>query len=182
MLHLKNSSYVPKNASNLLKKARQFCSGMNAIIRDSRVSSKFIEFDISIKKNALEDLVEKLQPIGVLDHAKHIVEEKIDKEQAITNGIFYFNNERFWECHEVFEGVWKNCYGSEKNLLHGIILVAAAFVHYQKDQDSICLSVFGRALKKLANLSGNYHNIDVDRIKNKVIDMKNSGQISTFEI
>lgn len=182
MLHLKNTGFVPKDSSNLLKKARILCSGMDAIIRDVRVASKYIEFDISIKKNGLEKFVEKLQPIGSLDHAKQVIDEKIEKERAIKDGIFYFNNERFWECHEVFEGVWKNCYEGEKDLVQGIILVAAAFVHFQKDENSICLSVLGRALEKLENSSGTYHNIDVDRLRNKVIEIKNSGQISTFEI
>ncbi len=182
MLHLKNNDFKPKDAKNLLKKSRQFSSGMNVIIRDIRVSSKYVEFDISLEKKELDLLVEKLHPLGPLDHVKHVVEEKIEKEKAIKDGIFFFNDERFWECHEVFEGVWKNCNGDEKMLVQGIILVAAALVHYQKGEDSICLSVLGRALEKLSNSSGNYYNIDLDRLRNKVLDIRNSGQITTFEI
>ncbi len=182
MLHLKNNDFKPKDATILLKKSREFCSGMNITIRDTRVSSKYIEFDISIEKKELDMLVEKLQPIGSLEHAKHVIEEKIEKDKAVKDGIFFFNDERFWECHEVFEGVWKNCHGEEKMLVHGIILVAAALVHYQKDEDSICLSVLGRALEKLSHSSGNYYNIDVDKLRSKVLDIRNSGQITTFEI
>jgi predicted metal-dependent hydrolase len=151
MLHLKNNDFKPKDATILLKKSREFCSGMNVTIRDTR-------------------------------HAKHVIEEKIEKEKAVKDGIFFFNDERFWECHEVFEGIWKNCHGEEKMLVHGIILVAAALVHYQKDEDSICLSILGRALEKLSHSSGNYYNIDVDKLRSKVLDIRNSGKITTFEI
>lgn len=182
MLHLKNDGYIPKDATDLLVKARKLCSGMDITIRDTRVSSKYVEFDISINKEHLAELVAKLKLIGNLDHAKLIVEEKKEKEDAIKEGIFFFNNERYWECHEVFESVWNNCYGGEKDLIHGIILIAAALVHFQKNEDKICLSILGRALVKLENANGRYHKIDIDGIRNKLTHIRNSGQITTFLI
>ncbi|MCK5905474.1 MAG: DUF309 domain-containing protein, partial [Gammaproteobacteria bacterium] len=98
------------------------------------------------------------------------------------DGIFYFNNERFWESHEALEGAWKQCTGSEKELIQGLILIAAAFVHYQKDENKVCLSVLGRAFKKLDNKSGKYHGVDVDSTKLKVIEMIDKKAITTFEI
>ena len=127
-------------------------------------------------------MIEKLSPIGSLDHAKHVIEEIVEKEHAISDGISYFNNERFWECHEILEGVWKNCIGDEKFLVQGLILVAAGLVHYQKDEDEICISIFNRALTKLETASGKYHNIDIDKIKNTVTEMINSKEVSSFLI
>ena len=182
MLHLKNENYVPKDASELLHQSRDLSSGMNVTIRDTRISSKYLEFDVSIKKEHLDELLTKMKPIGELDHAKHVVEEEIPKEDAIRDGISYFNNERFWECHEVLEGVWKKCYEGEKDLVQGIILVSAAFVHFQKNEDDICISILNRALNKLANSSGKYHNIDVDVLRNKVNQIITSREIFTFSI
>ncbi|HXV66811.1 MAG TPA: DUF309 domain-containing protein [Nitrosopumilaceae archaeon] len=182
MLHLKNENFIPKNASDLLHQARDICEGMDVTIRDTRVSSKYLEFDVSIKKEKLDELVGKLKVLGELDHAKHVVEEKKSKEESIKEGIFYFNNERFWECHEILEGVWKNCYEGEKDLVQGIILVAAALVHYQKNENTICISILSRALEKLSNASGNYYNIDVDLLKKRIGEIKNSTQVTTFAI
>lgn len=182
MLHLKNDNYIPKDASELLHQSRELSSGMNVTIRDTRVSRKFLEFDVSIKKENLDELLSKFKSLGDLDHAKHIVEEEISKEDAIKDGISYFNDERFWECHEVFEGVWKKCYDSEKILVQGIILVAAALVHYQKNENEICISILNRALAKLTNASGQYNNIDVDSLRNKVNEIITSGKITTFLI
>ena len=182
MLHLKNDNYFPKDASELLHQSRELSSGMNVTIRDTRVSRKFLEFDVSIKKENLDELLSKFKPLGDLDHAKHIVEEEISKEDAIKDGISYFNDERFWECHEVFEGVWKKCYDGEKILVQGIILVAAALVHYQKNENEICISILNRALAKLTKAPGQYYNIDVDSLRNKVNEIITSGKITTFLI
>jgi hypothetical protein len=182
MVHLKNSAYTTKDAQSILLNSRDLSYGMNLTIRDCRVSSKFIELDVSVPKTNLELLLEKLLPIGKIDHFRHIIEEQIEKNQSIKDGIFYFNNERFWESHEALEGAWKQCTGDEKELIQGIILVAAAFVHYQKYENEICLSVLNRALKKLNGKSGEYHNVSIDLIKQNLIEMLDKKTISIFVI
>ncbi|MBC8250322.1 MAG: DUF309 domain-containing protein [Candidatus Nitrosopelagicus sp.] len=183
MLHLKNSSDLNrKMAKDILRQSRRLAAGMDLILRDCRISKQYVEFDTTIPQSNLDELIEKLSSIGSLDHAKHVVEEIVEKEEALSEGISYFNNERFWECHEILEGVWKNCDGDEKSLVQGLILVAAALVHYQKYEDSICISIFNRALEKLENSSGNYHNIDIDKIKKTVNEMISSKDVSSFLI
>jgi len=182
MIHLKNSGYSPKDAKKLLSQADKLVGDMHAIVRDTRVSSKYLEFDISVSKEHLDVLVKKLETIGKLDDARHLVEEEIEKEKAIEKGRDYFNDERFWECHETLEGVWKKTFEGEKDLVQGIILVAAALVHYQKNEDEICLSILKRAMQKLENSSGKYHNIDVDLLQNKVSEIISSGKIAPLTI
>ena len=180
MLHLKNSDYTPKDAKTILSNSRDLSYGMTVIIRDCRVSSKFIELDVSLHKNNLELLLEKLASVGQIDHHRHIIEEVMEKNQLIKDGIFYFNSERFWECHEALEGAWKQSSGDEKELIQGLILVAAALVHYQKYENDICLSVLGRAIKKLQSKSGEYHQINVDEVKEKTIEMLDKKEVFTF--
>lgn len=180
MLHLKNAGFSPQDTSQLLMQARSL--DQDCTIRDCRVSTKYVEFDVSIDKSKMDGLVEKLKSIAPLDHARLVTEEHIPKEEAIEQGVFYFNDERFWEAHEVLEGVWKKCYEGEKDLVQGIILVAAALVHFQKDENSICLSVLGRAQDKLNNSSGTYHGINVDAIRQRLDAIRDSGKISLFTI
>jgi len=183
MLHLKNSSDLNrKMAKDILRQSRRLASGMDLILRDCRISKKYVELDTSVPESNLDELIDKLSSIGPLDHAKHVVEEIFEKEDAISEGISYFNNERFWECHEILEGVWKNCDGDEKFLVQGLILVAAGLVHYQKDEDEICISIFNRALTKLENASGQYHDIDIDKIKKTISEMISSQDVSSFLI
>ena len=180
MLHLKNSKYLPKDATTILHDSRDLIYGITAVIRDCRVSSKIIELDISVHKNNLELLLEKLSSIGQNGDSRLIIEEEMEKDQLVKDGISYFNNERFWECHEALEGEWKQSNGEEKELIQGLILVAAALVHYQKAEDDICLSVLGRALEKLNDKSGQYCRINVDDVKQKVIEMLDKKEIFIF--
>jgi uncharacterized protein len=182
MLHLKNNGYTPINSRELVTKARELCSDIGAAVRVARVASTFVEFDVSIEKGKLDSIVEKLNPIGKLDNVRHVVEEEIKKEDGIKEGIFYFNNERFWECHEALEGVWKNCTGSEKEFLQGIILLAVAFAHVQKYEDSVAVGMLGRALEKIGDTPSMYHNIDVDRIRNKIKEMQTNRELVRFQI
>jgi hypothetical protein len=179
---MQNIGYFPEDTDALLVKARKYTSGMGAIIRDSRVSTKYVEFDVSVDKSKMDSLIQKLKPIAPLDHVKHVIEEHIEKEDAIKLGISYFNEERFWEAHEVLEGVWKKCYDGEKELVQGIILVAAALVHYQKAENNICLSVLGRAQDKLSHSTGMYHGINVDALRKTITTIIDSNKISLFTI
>lgn len=182
MLHLKNKKFTPTDSRNLVYQARDLCSKMNASVRVARVASNFVEFDVEVEKKELDSLVEKLSPIGDLDNARHIAEEEIEKEKGIEDGIFYFNHERFWECHEAFEGVWKQCYGREKELVQGIILLAVAFAHCQKNDYQIGLGMLDRAMEKLGTSPAMYHNIDIDRIRKKITEMQKSKNLTIFEI
>ena len=182
MLHLKNNGYAPKNSRELVHKARDLCSDIEASIRVARVASNFVEFDVSVDQNKMESLVEKLSSIGTLDNARHVFEEEISKEQGVEDGIFYFNNERFWESHEAFEGVWKKCVGREKELVQGIILLAVAFAHAQKNEHSIGIGMLQRALEKLGDSPSTYTTIDVDRIRTKIKEMQQKNKLVIFEI
>lgn len=182
MLHLKNERYCPEQSREVVYKARDLAEAMNVSIRVVRIATKFVELDVSVKNDELNTLVKKLSPIGSVDNIRHVVEEEIDKEQGIIDGIFYFNNERFWESHEAFEGVWKKCFGREKELVQGIILVAVAFAHAQRDELSIGIGMLSRALEKLGTSPSTYHSIDVDRIRKKTIEMQQKNDLPIFEI
>ncbi len=182
MLHLKNSGYAPENSRELVYKARDLTSDMKANIRVVRIANKFVELDVSVEKEKLDLLTEKLSPIGDVHDIRHVFEEEIGKEQGIRDGIFYFNNERFWESHEAFEGVWKKCFGREKELVQGIILIAVAFAHAQKDEPDIGIGMLGRALEKLGRSPSTYHSIDVDRIRDKTVKMQQDNSLTLFVI
>ena len=182
MLHLENTGYSPKDSREIVYKARDLASDMTASVRVVRIAKTFVELDVSVEKENLDTLVKKLSPIGKAANIRHVFEEEIDKERGIADGIFYFNNERFWESHEAFEGVWKKCFGREKELVQGIILMAVAFAHAQKDEHSIGIGMLSRTLEKLGTSPSMYHSIDVDRIRKKAIEMQHTNDLVTFEI
>ena len=182
MLHFKNTKYGPEHSREIIYKARDLTSDLDVSVRVARISKKIVEIDVGVEKEDLDILVEKLSSIGPIDNIRHVFEEEIEKDQGITDGIFYFNNERFWESHESFEGVWKQCFGLEKQLVQGILLFAVAFAHAQEDELSIGIGMLSRVLEKLGTSPSMYNSIDVDRIRNKAIEMQQANNLTTFAI
>lgn len=182
MIHLKNNEYLPAHSSSLVHRARELCADMHASVRVARVASTFLEFDVSVNPVDLDVVIQKLNPLGDLDNVRHVFEEKIEKEAGIKDGIFYFNSERFWESHESLEGAWKQCFGREKELVQGIILLAVAFAHQQKNEHRIGIGMLGRALEKLGNSPTVYNEINVDMIRNKIREMQQSKSLTIFAI
>ena len=182
MLHFKNKAYGPEHSREIINKARDLTSDMNVSVRVARIATKFVEFDVGVEKEDLDALVEKLSSIGPIDNIRHVIEEEIDKDQGVKDGIFYFNNERFWECHEAFEGSWKKSFGREKKIIQGILLFAVAFAHAQEDELSIGVGMLSRVLEKLGTSPSMYNSIDLDRIRNKAVEMQQANNLVIFEI
>lgn len=55
-----------------------------------------------------------------------------DERATILTGVVMFNAGLFFECHEFLEGAWRVAPPADRGFHHGIILIAAAFYHYEK--------------------------------------------------
>lgn len=183
MVYLNNQQFSSLDANFILKNARKSVGTYDIIVRDCRVSRFFIELDISIsKEEKIENIIDLLKEISSLKEFVEVKERVYKKKEAIERSIQLFNEEKYWWSHEVLEGIWKIASGSEKELLNGLILVAAAFVHDQKNEKEISLSILQRALIKLFSSSGTYYAINVDVIKEKIKNIIENKQISRFTI
>lgn len=182
MVHLKNVSYSAREATELLKMASDIVPE-GVIVRDVRVSKKYVEFDISIPELIrIESILKSLEDISPIAEYEQVVDRQMAKEEAISRAIRLFNDEKYWGAHESLEQVWKKSSGNEKALLNGIILIAAAFVHDEKGEHDVCLSILSRAAAKLAVSSGQYYGIDIDLIKSQVQNILQSGTIVRFSV
>ncbi len=183
MLHLQNIvPYTPKHATILLQRARELVEP-EASIRDARISKKYIEFDTNIPDGTdIKKIITKFEAIAPLASYEQISERHMEKDIAIKRAVQLFSDERYWEAHEALEYVWKNATGIEKELLNGIILVAAAFVHDEKDEQDVCISILQRARKKLDRDSGIYQGIDTNRIADRVSEIISTGRVERFTI
>jgi hypothetical protein len=64
-------------------------------------------------------------------------------------GIRLFNEREFYDAHEVWEDVWRESEGLEKNFLQGLIQAAVAFHHHSTGNVVGACSLMGRASKNL---------------------------------
>jgi uncharacterized protein len=92
-----------------------------------------------------------------------------------------FNEERFWESHETLEQLWRVSKSLERDTLQGLILTAAAFVHYQRGEDKVCLSVLQRARDKIPE-AAIMDSVDLEWIRISIDTILKSKQIRPFRL
>lgn len=167
MVYLNNAQFTPADADRILKKSRELTNSLDIIIRDCRVAREFIELDLSLgKKEDIDKLLILLKNISLPKDLVEVKERHLSKEEAITRAIELFNDEKYWWSHEALEMVWKGTSGHEKQLLNGLILICAAFVHFQKNENNICFSILERSMAKFLNVEiSNYYGINIHKIK-----------------
>ena len=183
IIHLKNQNYIPRHANWLLNRSRNIVSDIGVIVQDTRVATERIEFDTSIpERSDVEEILRRFNTISPVLEYELLAERKMEKHEAIRNARDLFNNEKYWQTHEVLEPLWNAANGEEKALLNGIILIAAAFVHDEKDESSICISILNRAKKKLSQAKGLYFEIDLDEINRQILRIIETGMIKRFTI
>lgn len=104
------------------------------------------------------------------------------EEELLEEARELFNSERYWESHEILEGVWRQKQGQQKRLIQGIILVCAAFVHHQKGEESIGLGVLRRAIPQLEFSKPSYGRFRVKDLRSKSEDILKAQKFSNFRI
>jgi uncharacterized protein len=189
-LNNKNKKYSPENYKYVLMHVRTLLKDFSdVLVRDVRISSYFIEMDVSIY-NTKETFVspkitERLNSVGSLLLCDDLSKPNfcLTNDCIVDHAIYLFNLERFWKSHEVLEGIWKESTGSEKRILNGIILIDAAFVHFQKNEFDVFISILNRSREKLRGNLGMFYNLNLNEIKenlDNIIEKKNYS--STFKI
>lgn len=184
MLYLYNKQFLPSDANLILKKTRELTQSIEIIIRDCRISTKFIELDISIPNTyEIDKVLNLLKTISSIKELIEVKERHFTKNEAINNAIVLFNDEKYWWSHEALEMIWKDSHEEEKQLLNGLILVCAAFVHYQKDEYNVCLSILERSMIKFSTVKKSiYYGINIDEIKKRIIKILQNKEMVLFKI
>src|SRR5690349_20844952 len=135
--------YTPQNVKVIQSKIRELLGSADKI-GNLRISTTAIEFDLFAEpadlrktKNLLEDKISKVITLRSIESR---VSTKGEAE-SLREGIELFNQERFWESHEVLEDIWHPATGVERDIIQGLILTGAALVHYQKNENDVCISI-----------------------------------------
>ena len=181
-----NDGFSGSDAVTLLNKGRKLADNPGATIKVVRVSSTAIELDVFVPDDeVLQRLLRVLSSsIGKLRSFRRSDVElpPAPKNEAVELARSLFNEERFWECHEALEQIWRKEGGEERELLQGIILAAAALVHYQRGGNQVSLSVFKRGYQRLQKHTGLYFGVDTDSLKSKIKKILKTGDIEVFKI
>lgn len=186
LIILRNTGYTPKEIPQIRAQLASKIRG--ARFSNIRVSSTNIQFDLFVDcgEKPLEDCVARA--LGHREVAE-IVDLSVDRyAQMDPSEIFVkaaelFNQERFWEFHEAIEAVWRRePSGPTKELLQGMILVAAALVHKQKNREEVGLKILGRAVEKLRCAKSVALPLDPKLFLERAEAMLGRGRLEPFKI
>ena len=164
-----NQAYAPKDVRMLQAKIRELLKPTEKI-GNLRVSTTAIELDLFAAPSDLgrtKSLLEgKISKVVTLRSLESRISTRAEDE-ALREGIDLFNKERFWEAHEVLEEIWHPATGVDRDTIQGLILTAAALVHYQKDEKTVCVSILGRAQEKLGTLD-QFKGLDIRSLRTSI--------------
>jgi len=176
--------YSPKDAERVASTIRKIL-GSRESASHFRVATDALEFnmfardekELDDRQRRLTRSLFKIVNVKLLDTPpKHV-----NKEEALEEGVQLFNEERFWECHEILEQAWHVSKGVERDAIQSIILTAAAFVHHQKGEEEICLSILKRARAKMASVK-TYETIDFEGLEKNIDGILDSERIRLFKL
>ncbi|HEY3247933.1 MAG TPA: DUF309 domain-containing protein [bacterium] len=92
--------------------------------------------------------------------------------RSLWQGVLLFNNGLYFECHELLETAWKQTAGSEKNFLHGLVQLAAAFYHHEKPNPHGFRTLLGKASRRLDPYPSPYMGIELTRLRRSMTRWK----------
>lgn len=94
-----------------------------------------------------------------------------------------FNQQKFYEAHDLLEDLWlPDRHGGNGNFYKGLIQLAGAFVHLQKDRLKPAAALFDLARKNLAPYGKSHERLNVADVLNLITDCRHELESSHFTI
>ncbi len=83
--------------------------------------------------------------------------------EKYLEGIRLFNEEDFFECHEVLEELWSETLGREKKFYQGLIQAAVALFHFGNENLGGARKLYQASREKLDPFRPLFQGLDVDK-------------------
>jgi len=177
-------SEAPKDS--LLASVKAVARSVGADARNPKwTSAGALELDVFCPTNGdFETFLAAAGPVAGTEFVTNLntVPAYLADSEILLKARGLFNAERYWECHEVLEGLWRQRHGEEKRMLQGIILVCAAYVHHQKGSESVALGVLGRGAKLLESPMQKYGVFDLAKMRSEVQRALRTRNLAGFRI
>ena len=98
------------------------------------------------------------------DFTAEIREAVVDgMPKLYIDGIKLFNERDFFECHELFEDLWRRASDDDVRFYQGLIQAAACLLHWQRSNFPAATRLANSALEKLNGLPPVMHRLELGR-------------------
>jgi len=104
-------------------------------------------------------------PYGTVGVATTEPIEPIDVAHALELGAKRWDEQRYFEAHELLEVAWKHSSGADRELWKGVIQIAVACVHVQRGNLVGAQRLVKRGLRRLEASPDRHHDLDVAALR-----------------
>ena len=90
---------------------------------------------------------------------------EIDREifkKFFNDALILFNNRKWYEAHDAFEGIWNTLDGDERQVVQGILQVSVSQFHLSKGNLNGATILLGEGLGRIKTRTGIELGIDLD--------------------
>jgi len=88
--------------------------------------------------------------------------------EQYREGIRLFNEEEFFECHDVLEELWSAAEGEQKKYLQGLIQASVALFHFGNENFGGAKKLYLSARKNLDPYGSEFMGVDLHRFSTDV--------------
>lgn len=90
------------------------------------------------------------------------------QQPQFVEGLELFNQQEFYDCHDLIEDLWLQESSDRQPFLQGIIQAAVAFFHYQQGKWGAARTMMKQSIDKLAPYPGSQGGIDLERFRSEL--------------
>jgi len=95
-------------------------------------------------------------------------DEADDVIRRLQEGLEAFNEERFFESHDLLEDLWMDVRGRERTFFQGLIQLAIGYYHLSTGNPTGARNLLERGLKKLESWEPEYRGVDLRVVNDEV--------------
>ena len=93
-------------------------------------------------------------------------------DHRFAAGLNLYTSGRFFECHEVWEDLWRDCPERDRLFVQALIHLAVAFYQYERANREGATLQFDKCLRKLAGYLPAYAGFDTRRLSADVVQAR----------
>jgi uncharacterized protein len=103
------------------------------------------------------------------------------EDGRFEQGLALFNAGRFFECHEVWEELWKRSSGGEKLFYQGLIQAAVALLHAERGNMRGAASIWAKVRQKLEPLPSEHMGLALGEFRSSLEEFFASASRGEFK-
>lgn len=101
--------------------------------------------------------------------------------------VALFNQQDFYSCHDLLEGMWLDAYGLDQTFYRGLLQIAVGFYHLSNGNWRGSAIILGEGISNLRDYQPDYANINVTQLIQQsatiltILQTNESNRLSTME-